>query len=110
LPLTGKNSVEGHREAFRQMQDRLRDVTNKFRNRNWGNKVPSDVNEWLEAEAPYPAPKSPPEAFREALGDAVRALGEAIRPPTQDELDRIRATVMTGAIVVGGVGYLVCCS
>ena len=109
LPMTGKNSIEGHRQAFEQMRDRLRRRLNAFRDKPCGNKLPSDVFQWATVEAPYPQPKSPPEALREAVEDAFHWIHDNVRPPTQQEIDRIRAAIVTGAAATAAAAYAVCC-
>jgi hypothetical protein len=64
LPLTGANSIEGHQQQFRQVQDGLRSALNEYSSKGCGGKVPADAWRRASQRVPNPKPKATPKPNR----------------------------------------------
>ena len=59
LPQTGRNSIDGHQQQFRNKQSELRDKLNQFQSNGCGGGTPADAWKFATMPAPKPAPKKP---------------------------------------------------
>ena len=72
---TGKNSWQGHQEAYKGAQNQLQKVIDKMNDNGCGNKVPSDATAMSQQPAPTaPDPKLSPKSSSSGFMDYVSGV------------------------------------